>query len=82
MALVAEIAASDPALARELAECPRVLKGYGDTYRHGSRQFERLMEAAQQLRQSNDGAGQLRRLREAALADETGEKLEQELRTQ
>ncbi len=82
LALVAEIAASDPALARELAECPRVLKGYGDTYRHGSRQFERLMEAAQQLRQSNDGAGQLRRLREAALADETGEKLEQELRTQ
>src|SRR5262249_8680125 len=41
---VQDLAQSDYALAQELAECPRLIKGYGDTYLHGTRNFESLMQ--------------------------------------
>lgn len=46
LALVLTIAREDIALAREVAEFPRVLKGYGDTYAEGCRQFESLIADA------------------------------------
>lgn len=62
-------------LACEVAECPRLIKGYGDTHALGSRNYESLMQALPMLRQKSGAAARLRTLREAALADETGKKL-------
>jgi indolepyruvate ferredoxin oxidoreductase beta subunit len=76
---VKDVAQSDYALALEVAECPRLVKGYGDTYALGSRNFERLMQALPSLRQMDDPAARLRNLRESALADDTGKKLENAL---
>jgi indolepyruvate ferredoxin oxidoreductase beta subunit len=76
---VKDLAQSDYALALEVAECPRLVKGYGDTYALGSRNFERLMQALPQLRQMDNPAARLRNLREAALADDSGKKLENAL---
>jgi indolepyruvate ferredoxin oxidoreductase beta subunit len=76
---VKDTAQSDYAFALEVAECPRLVKGYGDTYVLGSRNFERLMQALPRLRQMDDPAARLRKLREAALADDTGKKLENTL---
>jgi indolepyruvate ferredoxin oxidoreductase beta subunit len=76
---VKDLAQSDYALALEVAECPRLVKGYGDTYVLGSRNFERLMQAIPRLRQMDNPAVRLRNLREAALADDTGKKLEDAL---
>ena len=71
-----EVAQADYALALELAECPRLIKGYGDTYVLGSRNFEKLISVLPRLRQMDNAAARLKNLREAALADDTGKKLE------
>lgn len=68
------------ALALELAECPRVVKGYGDTHIRGRKNFDALMTALPKLSHSNDAGQFLRKLRDAALADDTGEKLAEALR--
>jgi indolepyruvate ferredoxin oxidoreductase beta subunit len=74
-----DVAQSDPALALEVAECPRLVKGYGDTYVLGTRNFESLMQALPRLRKLDSPAGRLKALRELALADDTGKKLENAL---
>ena len=74
------VAREDYALACELAQCPRLVKGYGDTHQRGSRNFATVMSALPRLRGRPNAAERLRRLRDAALADDTGEKLEQALR--
>jgi indolepyruvate ferredoxin oxidoreductase beta subunit len=79
------IAAADYALALEVAECPRLIKGYGETHERGSRNFAVVMGTLPDLRTRPDAAGRLKRLREAALADEDGEQLRrllQELNSQ
>jgi indolepyruvate ferredoxin oxidoreductase beta subunit len=73
--LIARIAPEDYALALELAECPRMVKGYGDTHAQGERNYEAVMSALPKLRGKSDAASHLKHLREAALADDTGEKL-------
>jgi indolepyruvate ferredoxin oxidoreductase beta subunit len=75
LAQVKELAPADYALALEVAECPRLVKGYGDTHTLGSRNFESLMRAIPTLRQKQNAAALLKHLREAALADSTGQKL-------
>lgn len=75
LALIPEVAAEDYALAVEIAECPRLLKGYGDTHARGVKNYGALMAALPQLRGNADAAEKLRRLCEAALADESGDKL-------
>jgi indolepyruvate ferredoxin oxidoreductase, beta subunit len=80
LARVKELASVDYDLAREVAECPRLVKGYGDTHILGSRNFDSLMQAIAVLRQKGGAAARLRSLREAALADESGQKLYQALR--
>ena len=77
---IRELAPADYALACEVAESPRLIKGYGDTYLLGSRNFETLMTVISRLRRSPEPAARLRALREAALADDTGAKLADKLR--
>jgi indolepyruvate ferredoxin oxidoreductase beta subunit len=74
LAEIPPIAALDYALALELAECPRIVKGYGETHARGAAQFQRILSALPRLRGRSDAAPLLKRLREAALADESGKK--------
>lgn len=65
----------DPELAREVIECQRVLKGYGATHEHGRESFALLMAAVDALAAGSGrarAAAEIKRLREAALADEDG----------
>jgi indolepyruvate ferredoxin oxidoreductase beta subunit len=75
LALITRVAPEDYALALELAECPRMVKGYGDTHAQGEKNYEAIMTALPTLRGRTDAASRLKKLREAALADDTGEKL-------
>lgn len=81
LATVRTVAAEDPALAAELLANQRLIKGYSETHARGLDKFTQVMAAAQRLRGRPDAAGWVRRLREAALADEPGLALEQALRT-
>lgn len=65
----------------EIAECQRLVKGYGDTHARGLGNYLRIMEAVQRLapQSTPELAGVIRRLRIAALADEEGERLRAEL---
>jgi len=80
LATVRRLAREDCALAREVAECPRLIKGYGDTHVRGSAHYDTLMAALPKLRSMGGAAEKFKRLREAALEDETGRKLEESLR--
>jgi indolepyruvate ferredoxin oxidoreductase beta subunit len=75
LALITRIAPEDYALALEIAECPRMVKGYGDTHAQGEKNYEAIMTALPALRGKSDSALRLRKLREAALEDDTAEKL-------
>jgi indolepyruvate ferredoxin oxidoreductase beta subunit len=75
LALITRTAPEDSTLALEIAECPRMVKGYGDTHAQGEKHYEAVMAALPKLRGKSDAAARLRKLREAALADDTGEKL-------
>ncbi|HSM84865.1 MAG TPA: indolepyruvate oxidoreductase subunit beta family protein, partial [Candidatus Limnocylindrales bacterium] len=79
LAQVRELAPVDYALALEAAECPRLVKGYGDTYLLGSRNFEAIMRALPVLRRTENAAARLKNLRDTALADDTGKKLAEAL---
>jgi indolepyruvate ferredoxin oxidoreductase beta subunit len=72
LARIQRIAAQDYALACEVAESARVLKGYSETWERGRRSFETLMAAADRLSGKEGAAGALRGLRDAALQDEDG----------
>ena len=68
-------------LAVEIAECQRLVKGYGDTHARGMKNFSFIMQLVERETVSGDIvahgvlAGRVRRLRAAALADEDGEAL-------
>ncbi|MDQ8756502.1 indolepyruvate oxidoreductase subunit beta family protein [Sphingosinicella sp. LHD-64] len=66
-------AARDSALALELTKCQQLIKGYGDTFARGLANYDRIVA---RYRTGGVDAGALRRLREAALADEDGEALD------
>lgn len=72
---VARAAGHDPDLAVEVAQCQRLVKGYSDTHERGLRSFEAI---ATVLRRSDYrlAAPVVRELREAALADEHGRRLQ------
>jgi indolepyruvate ferredoxin oxidoreductase beta subunit len=76
---VAVVARENYPLALELAECPGIVKGYGDTRQRGRRNFDTVIANLPKLRRMNDGAMRLKKLREAALADDTNEKFTQVL---
>jgi indolepyruvate ferredoxin oxidoreductase, beta subunit len=80
LARIVEVASVDYPLALEVAECPRVVKGYGDTHIRGRKNFDILMSTLPRLVSSRGAAQLLKKLRDAALADDTDERLATALR--
>lgn len=72
-------AQTDYDLAVELAQCQRLVKGYGDTHERGLRNFDTIVSALDRLRAHGEAASKVRALRDAALADEHGHKLQETL---
>lgn len=68
---IAQTAPVSPALAVEVAQCQRLVKGYSDTLERGVRNYEAVMDALGRAGPSLSPAT-LRGWREAALADEDG----------
>ncbi|MGO3741097.1 indolepyruvate oxidoreductase subunit beta family protein [Kerstersia sp.] len=68
-------AAAQPALACEIAACQNLVKGYGDTHARGWANYQRIIAALPRLAGLPDAAQRLAALRQAALADEQGERL-------
>jgi indolepyruvate ferredoxin oxidoreductase, beta subunit len=79
--LVMQHAAADPKLALELLKCRRLVKGYSDTHARGQSKFDKVTGAASLLAGRADAADWVRRLRDAALADEDGTMLNGALAT-
>jgi indolepyruvate ferredoxin oxidoreductase beta subunit len=69
LARIPPLARTNYALAVEVAQCPRLVKGYGETHERGSRKFDDVMRAISELETQADAAPRLRSLREAALAE-------------
>jgi indolepyruvate ferredoxin oxidoreductase beta subunit len=63
---------TNPALAAELLACRRLVKGYSDTHSRGTAKFDQVVAALPLVAHRPDAATWIRRLREAALADEHG----------
>lgn len=72
LARILTLAPANPALALQVAELQRLVKGYSDTHERGRRNFESLMMVTGVLETRPDGPETLARLRDAALADDTG----------
>jgi indolepyruvate ferredoxin oxidoreductase beta subunit len=75
LAAIADASALNPALAVEVARCQRLVKGYSDTHERGVRNFDTVMAAVRRAGAAMAPAT-LRELREAALADEQGARLQ------
>jgi indolepyruvate ferredoxin oxidoreductase beta subunit len=71
----------DVALAVELLETRRLVKGYSDTHDAGESKFSRVMATAKRLDGRADAADWVRRLRQAALADAEGNALADAIKT-
>ena len=76
LARVVEAYATSSTLALEAARCANLVKGYGDTHERGVQNFERAMECLADCARTPDPAASLRLLREAALADPEGGRLD------
>jgi indolepyruvate ferredoxin oxidoreductase beta subunit len=74
LAQIAEMAKQNPALATEIAQCQRLVKGYSDTHARGLKNYQTLMAAVRKAG-ARLAPATLRDLRDAALADEHGHKL-------
>jgi indolepyruvate ferredoxin oxidoreductase beta subunit len=66
---LALVRSSDSGAALELVRCQRLIKGYGETFERGLGNYRRIVE---RYRSGGLAAADIRRLREAALADEDG----------
>jgi indolepyruvate ferredoxin oxidoreductase, beta subunit len=78
LSLVTEAAKRDAALAWEVAECARLIKGYGETHRRGRGNFLAIADALIEnppTASSLEQAQAIRKAREAALADPEGKAL-------
>jgi indolepyruvate ferredoxin oxidoreductase beta subunit len=74
-------ARQDYALATEILNCRRLIKGYSDTHARAQSKFDRVLSALPVLKGREDAADWIRRLREAALKDEKGDMLDGALKT-
>lgn len=74
-------AEGDYDLGVEILNTRRLVKGYSDTHARGLSKFDRVLSALPMLAGREDAADWMRRLREAALAEEGIEKLEGALKT-
>ncbi len=68
-------------LAAEVINNRRLVKGYSDTHARGLSKFDRVMSALSSLSGREDGAAWMKRLRQAALLDESGIALDGALKT-
>ena len=75
LAIIHEAAKSDRAIALELVLNQRLIKGYGETFARGLKNFDAILAAYQQTKDRRDCATLLRELRDAALKDEEGQAL-------
>jgi indolepyruvate ferredoxin oxidoreductase beta subunit len=78
LACVREAAAKSVPLAFEIAECARLIKGYGETHRRGKANFLAILDALVDHPATTDATAQaqaIRKAREAALADPEGKAL-------
>ena len=80
LARIRERVAADYELAVEIAECQRLVKGYGDTHERGWRNFTHIMRYIDAGGTQGELAARVRRLRAAALADEDGRELDSALK--
>jgi indolepyruvate ferredoxin oxidoreductase beta subunit len=69
---IQSVAASNVALATEIAMTRTLVKGYSDTHERGRRNYDVLMQMLPRIQDTPDPAATLRALRKAALADDTG----------
>jgi indolepyruvate ferredoxin oxidoreductase, beta subunit len=74
LAQIVEAAQHNPALATEVAQCQRLVKGYSDTHARGLKNYQTVMAAVTKAG-ARLAPATLRELRDAALADEHGHKL-------
>jgi indolepyruvate ferredoxin oxidoreductase beta subunit len=74
LAQIVDTAKFNPDLATEVAQCQRLVKGYSDTHARGLKNFQTLMAAVRKAG-ARLAPATLRELRDAALADEHGHKL-------
>jgi indolepyruvate ferredoxin oxidoreductase beta subunit len=74
--LVTAAATVNQPAAAGLVECQRLIKGYSDTFERGLRNFNRVVGTWPSIQHRPDAALVLKRLREAALADEEAATLE------
>jgi indolepyruvate ferredoxin oxidoreductase beta subunit len=81
LTLVETHARDNYGLAVELAKCRRLIKAYGDTHARGQSKYDRIVGALWRLDGRADAADWVRRLRDAALADEDGKLLDGALAT-
>ena len=78
LSLVSDAARRDAALALEVADCARLIKGYGETHRRGKANFLAIVDALVENPAAGNAAEQaraIRKAREAALADPEGRAL-------
>jgi indolepyruvate ferredoxin oxidoreductase beta subunit len=78
LARVRDAAVRSAPLALEIAECARLIKGYGDTHRRGKANFLAILDALVENPATTGPAEQaraIRKAREAALADPEGKAL-------
>jgi indolepyruvate ferredoxin oxidoreductase beta subunit len=69
---ILSVAATNPALATEIATTRTLVKGYSDTHERGRARYDTLMQLLPQIMTTADPAATLAGLRKAALADDTG----------
>ena len=81
LSLAAANAPNNYDLAVEILGARRLVKGYSDTLARGMSKFDRVIGAVPLLAPRQDGATWLRRLRQAALMDESGAALDGALKT-
>ena len=74
--VVVEAASMDQQAAAELVETQRLIKGYSDTFERGLANFNRVVGTWNQIKGRPDAAVILKRLREAALADDEAKALD------
>lgn len=79
LAVVHEAATSDLGLALEWVRCQRLIKGYGDTFERGLRNFNRILAAYRALPAHRRTAQWVAEARSKALADEQGAGLQSHL---
>lgn len=72
---------ADYDLAVEVIRMRRLIKGYSDTHARGQSKYDRVMQGVALVAGRDDAADWARRLREAALQDEQGDKLDGALKT-